>query len=342
MNGVQSQSNETAVIYLARHAEGIANIIKFINSYKQHRSGHKHDLVIIWKGFESNNEAKSKVLENLYRVQFRSISMVDEVGFDVTAYKIAVDQLPHNNFCFFNTFSQIVTDDWLKFLVEGFAESGQGLAGASGSSESFLDSFKKINKILWLCKQNIPYDHQLALEWSHEIVKFAPDWLDRSNRTKLLEKIKYLLGKRPNFSSTLETEFERIWNTEIMTSDSTKGFLPFPSFPNPHIRSNAFVVDRETFVRALPTLPTTKYHCLQFESGYNSLTNIAIKRGIRPLVVGRNGRFYPLNQLKNSGTFRVGNQKNLLVTDNQTRKFWAFNKAQQRVYTSLSVYEGEE
>jgi hypothetical protein len=342
MNGVLSQSNETAVVYLARHAEGISNILPFINSYKQYRSGSEHDLVIIWKGFESHNESKRAVMENLYRVNFQSISMMDEVGFDVTAYRLAVDQLPHDSFCFLNTFSQIVADDWLKILLGGFAESGRGLAGASGSAESFLDSFKTINKVLWLCQQNIPYNHQLALEWSHEIVKFAPNWLNRSIKTKLIEKVKYMLGNRPSFSSELETEFERIWNTVILTSDSTKGFTPFPSFPNPHIRSNAFIVDRETFVRALPTLPTTKYHCLQFESGYNSLTNIAIERGIRPLVVGRNGQLYPLNQLKNSGTFRTGDQKNMLVTDNQTRNFSAFSKAQQRMYTSLSVHAGEE
>jgi hypothetical protein len=342
MNGVLSQSNETAVFYLARHAEGTSNILQFINSYKQHRSGSKHDLVIIWKGFESHNESKKEVMDNLDGVHFQSISIMDEVGSDVTAYRLAVDQLPHNTFCFLNTFSQIVTDDWLKILLGGFAESGQGLAGASGSSESFLDSFKKINRVLWLCRQNIPYNHQLALEWGHEIVKFTPDWLNRSNRTKLIEKIKYILGNRPSFSSKLETEFERIWNTEIMTSDSLKGFASYPNFPNPHIRSNAFIVDRETFVRALPTLPTTKYQCLQFESGCNSLTNIAIKGGIRPLVVGRNGQLYPLNQLKNSSTFRIGNQENLLVTDNQTRIFSAFSKAQQRMFTSLSLYAGEE
>ena len=342
MNGVLSQSNETAVIYLARHAEGTSNILRFINSYKQHRSGSKHDLVIIWKGFEAHNESKKEVTDYLDDLHFQSISVMDEVGFDVTAYRLAVDQLPHNTFCFLNTFSEIVTDDWLKILLRGFAESGRGLAGASGSSESFLDSFKKINRILWLCRQNIPYNHQLALEWSHEIVKFTPEWLNRSNWTKLVAKIKYILGHRPNFSSKLETEFERIWNTEIMTSDSLKGFASYPNFPNPHIRSNAFIVDRETFIRALPTPPTTKYQCLQFESGCNGLTNIAIQGGIRPLVVGRNGQLYPLNQLKNSGTFRIGNQKNLLVTDNQTRIFSAFSKAQQRMFTSLSLYAGEE
>ncbi|EIG62334.1 hypothetical protein Bra1253DRAFT_07251 [Bradyrhizobium sp. WSM1253] len=41
-----------AVVYLARCAEGVARVSKFIDSYKRRPVGIAHDLVIVWKGFQ--------------------------------------------------------------------------------------------------------------------------------------------------------------------------------------------------------------------------------------------------------------------------------------------------
>ncbi len=96
----------------------------------------------------------------------------------------------------------------------------------------------------------------------------------------------------------------------------------FPVFPNIHVRSNAFMINRELFCNVTENFNIkTKNDAFRFESGQKSLTRqiLAIKKNI--LLVGRNGRGYSPQFWPISDTFRQGMQSNLLVADNQTRNF---------------------
>lgn len=97
----------------------------------------------------------------------------------------------------------------------------------------------------------------------------------------------------------------------------------FPSkFPNPHIRTNAFIVDRNFFLRAVEKRKfRTKSDAFDFESGPNSMTAVAISEGHAPVIAGANGESFSCQLWPRSGTFRVGRQSNLLVSDNQTDYF---------------------
>lgn len=96
----------------------------------------------------------------------------------------------------------------------------------------------------------------------------------------------------------------------------------FPKFPNPHIRSNAFLLDRKLFCSLTQDLTiTNKDDCFLFESGTKSLTNLICELGLKVLVVGRNGRGYSPKWWPTSETFRLGKQINLLVGDNVTRDY---------------------
>jgi cephalosporin hydroxylase len=100
----------------------------------------------------------------------------------------------------------------------------------------------------------------------------------------------------------------------------------FPPFPNVHIRSNAFMIDRTLFCRILDQFAvTTKFQALLFESGPASMSRQVLDRGQKILVVGRNGKGYPPHDWPMSGTFRQGMQENLLVADKQTRLFAALD-----------------
>ena len=105
--------------------------------------------------------------------------------------------------------------------------------------------------------------------------------------------------------------------------ESLRDIAPqFPRFPNIHVRSNAFMTERELFCTISQNWTfKEKLDAYRFESGDRSLTRQILARGLRALVVGRNCRGYSPRWWPKSGTFRQGSQDNLLVADNQTREF---------------------
>jgi len=93
-------------------------------------------------------------------------------------------------------------------------------------------------------------------------------------------------------------------------------------FPNPHIRTNAFLVDRATYLQVYgPDVRQDKDSCYLFESGPQSLTAHFLQSDRPVHVIGRDGGRYPPEEWAGSHTFRSGNQENLVVSDNQTRRF---------------------
>ncbi len=98
--------------------------------------------------------------------------------------------------------------------------------------------------------------------------------------------------------------------------------IAFPQFPNPHLRTNGFMMDNDLFQTLMADVPLeTKEDTYLVESGPDSLTRRVIACGLDVLVVGRNGRAYPQRWWPCSDTFRQGNQSNLLIGDNRTRDF---------------------
>ena len=105
----------------------------------------------------------------------------------------------------------------------------------------------------------------------------------------------------------------------------------FPLFPNIHIRSTAFMIDRGLFLRLTKGhVIASKLDAFRFESGQNSLTQLVLATGKEVLIVGRNGRGYSPQFWTTSDTFRLGTQSNLLIADNQTRSFSAMPWAAKR------------
>ncbi len=97
----------------------------------------------------------------------------------------------------------------------------------------------------------------------------------------------------------------------------------FSPFPNPHLRTNALLVNRELFVSFCSDhdVPRSKRDAHTMESGRRGFTSHLKSLGLRTLVVGADGIAYAPDAWINSGTFRVPDQSNLLVSDNQTRYY---------------------
>ena len=95
----------------------------------------------------------------------------------------------------------------------------------------------------------------------------------------------------------------------------------FPPYPNPHVRTNAFLIGRELFSALRDTTVVTKWDAYRFESGINGMTRQIIGAGLLALIAGRDGAAYDCADWPDSRTFWSGGQENLLVEDNQTRLY---------------------
>ncbi len=92
----------------------------------------------------------------------------------------------------------------------------------------------------------------------------------------------------------------------------------FKPFPNPHIRTNGFMIRRSVFLALQHSPFKSKFMAYRFESGRKSMTNQVLAQGYTVLVIDINGKTFEPPLWKESLTFWAGNQENLLIADNQT------------------------
>jgi hypothetical protein len=95
----------------------------------------------------------------------------------------------------------------------------------------------------------------------------------------------------------------------------------FPRFPNPHLRTNAFLLARDLLLDLDWPPATGKREALRLEGGARSLSRQIWERSLEVLVVGRDGTRHRAAQWPASATFRSGEQENLLVADNRTDQY---------------------
>jgi hypothetical protein len=93
----------------------------------------------------------------------------------------------------------------------------------------------------------------------------------------------------------------------------------YPRFPNPHIRTTAFMLDRLLLLEMGLEQAADKRATYLLESGHRSVTRQLLERELRPVVVGRDGRAYDIEEWPRSATYRAGGQESLLVADRRTR-----------------------
>ena len=113
----------------------------------------------------------------------------------------------------------------------------------------------------------------------------------------------------------------------------TRFHTNFDPFPNPHIRTNAFMIQRDIMLRLERGRLRTKLDTNKFESGKNNMTRQVLAMNLKALVVGRDGNAYEKEQWYESRTFRSGNQSNLLIADNRTSQYINSDLDTQRLWS---------
>jgi len=108
----------------------------------------------------------------------------------------------------------------------------------------------------------------------------------------------------------------------------------FPDFPNPHIRTNAFMIKRQLMCSLKHELLQNKMAAFKLESGVNGLTVQVMKKGLQAILIDKHGRAYSMKEWKRAAIFWSSKQENLLISDNQTRKYeFGDDKTRQKLST---------
>jgi len=278
-------NGDLGVLHLVREANGLDPFRRFLDSYRSHAAGVAHELVLVLKGFASEEAAEP------YRtlagdVSSRRIGVADE-GYDLGSYLEAAERLDFSRLCFLNSFSAIDSDGWLEMLASAIDDPGTGLVGATGSWGSQA-SMTRLDLRL-----GGPY---------------ADVYRDRA-ATRAVFKGVAAAGPEPPPSLVSRAV------------GAARKLVSFPRFPAPHLRTNAFVIPRDLLLGLRLPRPRSKLDAYVLESGRRSLTRRVEETGAAVVVVGRNGNAYHHRDWARSRTFWQGDQQNLLVTDRQTRSY---------------------
>jgi len=135
---------DICVVHLVRAKNGINPFINFLNSYKKYRAGIEHDLLIIFKGFNGENST-AEYRQLLIDVSHKTLYM-DDFGFDISAYFLAAKTINKKYFCFLNSFSTLLDDEWLLKLHSHMIKQGVGIVGTTGSYESVYTYFLEAHR----------------------------------------------------------------------------------------------------------------------------------------------------------------------------------------------------
>ena len=163
--------------------------------------------------------------------------------------------------------------------------------------------------------RELPHD-RLCLLNSYSVI-LGDDWLAKLARA-VEEPGVGIAGATASWESQAEWRrgAPRYWLYQLMGLRQAR--QDYPRFPNPHVRTTGVMIDRSLLLELGLGGAVDKRAAYLIESGWNAITREILRRGMRALVVGHDGRRFDVDDWPASGTFRLGDQENLLIADNQT------------------------
>lgn len=292
-----------AVVHLVWGPLGPAPLRAFLESYSRHPSGAHHELVVVFNGVRA--EQMPELAVELERVEHRTVLLEQPVQ-DLSAYAQATERLVNERVCLLNSYSTILAPDWLGKLVQALDGPEVGLVGAAGSWASM-----RSYALNYLGLAN-PYRQVFG------------------GRASVIKQFRELELER-TAAAPSHSLFDHLHTARALSGM----MIGFPSFPAPHIRTNAFMADRLLLCRLLNVGLRRKVHAHRLESGRRSITQQIQRAGLRAVVVDRSGHPFEAPDWPDSETFWQGDQAGLLIGDNQTKTYQDGDAARRRL---LSAY----
>jgi hypothetical protein len=293
-------SGSTAVVHLIRRVNGVEPFDEFMTSYERHDAGRDHDLVLLFKGFESPDELAP------YRRRAAGHKTdeihISDAGIDVSAYLEAARRLSHRRICVMNSWTTPLSGGWLDALESTLDRPDAGIAGATGSWAS--------HRSAWTSRLGLPNGYGGKLPDLRPMVR-AMQTVDIEEPPRLPARLKAAARGVPS------------------------AILAHPGFPSPHIRITACAIDRELLLSLRSGRAFSKPASYRLESGHRSWTTQLIQRGLVPYVVGRESGPLPPAEWASADIFWQGAQGDLLAAD---RKTVSYQRAPESVRAIFAYY----
>ncbi len=281
----EARDESVCVAHLVWAPLGLPPFERFLASYRANPGGVPHRLLVVYNGFAPGADLGA-YRRALAGVAHDTLILPAPVQ-DIPAYFAAAAEARERYVCFLNSHSVLLDPLWLGKLLACLRQPRVGLVGATGSWGSLLSLHTLRNRGRGFYRGLFGrYASESHLPWRQFL------W-------QVLRVLKW------RFLGPSLPEYARL-------------FAPFPCY---HLRTNAFMLERETLLGLRHGEMPTKFEAYLFESGRDSLTAQILAGGQSALVVGRDGIGYEKEDWNRSGTLSQREQENLLVSDNQTREY---------------------
>ncbi len=127
-------ASSISVIYIIWKPFGTGIFEKFLRSYESNGGGRAHRLICLFKGFVNEDEAR-EYKSLLSHVEHEAL-FLEDCGYDIGAYLRAADVFQSDYYCFLNSRSVLLGDNWLDKMHSHASQKCVGLVGATASWES--------------------------------------------------------------------------------------------------------------------------------------------------------------------------------------------------------------
>lgn len=293
-----------ALVHLVWGPLGPAPLDAFLAAYRARAPGAAHDLVILFNGVEHGARgaaAREPLLRALEGTEHTLLEL-DRPVLDLAAYFQAAARLEHDRVCFLNSYSEPLVDGWLARLEDAATGTGAAMVGATCSWASHS------SHVRYLLGLGGAYAAAYGARDATKEV-FAPSGPPD------------VLADGPPAGQP--TRRGRRSPAEVVRAGVllTRQLTQFPAFPDPHLRTNGFLVERRMMLRIAAGRLRDKTDTYALESGRRSLTRQVLRAGGRVMAVGSDGHAYSPEDWPRSRTFWQSSQENLLIADNQTRSY---------------------
>lgn len=306
------ESAEICVAHLVWRPLGLEPFRRFAASFLRHRPGVPCRLLLILNGFDARSYDERAFAGALEGTPFRTLLLPGKRQ-DIPAYFEAARASEAEYLCFLNSHSEILCDDWLAKMYGHARREGVGAVGATGSWAS--------HNSRWRFLEGEPSEYDELFRGVAEPKK--------RERYGISEGLKEELARKPLPRRLLYNLYYRgavfpfyfVVNSVRHPLERRRVSAECAPFPAPHLRTNAFML-RASLMRDLKAgrMPS-KLDAYMFEGGREGMTGQIMRRGLKALVVGRDGKAYGPDEWHLSETLWQGEQRNLLVADNQTRDY---------------------
>ena len=288
----------TAVVHLIWGPLGRPPFETFLSSYERHEAGSEHDLILLYNGVADADLGA-------YRSRAAHLGaheiVLDEPRFDLAAYVTAARTLDHERVCFVNSHSEIAVPGWLGLLDAALEDPTAGAAGATGSWASSLS-------------YNL---FQLGLP--------GPYARSFPGRRAARDAFRELFG-------TKHRNGARHWlYTLLRTVRHGRGTGRFPA---PHLRTNAFLIDRERWLTLSAAPASTKWDTYRLESGPRSITTQLRSAGTPPVVVDARGAARRPEDWHRGDVLFQADQEDTIAHDNVTRTYASATPIQREILSA--------